>query len=90
MFDQGFVGGHAVCESVVTIPGQDGAGQTQDSTDRDEIWVVVERTINGSTVRYVEFLEGDFEPGDAQEDAYYVDSMLTYDGSSTTALSSKR
>jgi len=82
-----FGSGDAVCESVVTVPGQNGAGQTQDSTDRDEIWLIVKRTVNGSTVRYVEFLEGDYETGDAQEDAYYVDSMLTYDSSSTTALS---
>lgn len=87
IFGGSFGSGDAVCESVVTVPGQDGAGQTQDSTDRDEIWVIVKRTVDGSTVRYVEFMEGEYESGDAQEDAYYADSLLTYDGSSTTALS---
>jgi len=81
-----FSGGQAVVESIVTLPGTNGSGQTQDSTDRDEVWMIVKRTINGQTKRYVEFLEGYFEPGDAQEDAYYVDSCITYDGTAATAL----
>src|SRR5690606_27840500 len=51
-------------------------------------------TINGQTKRYVEFVERpwegadeDGEPGDAQEDAFYVDSGLTYDGPATTTIS---
>lgn len=56
-------------ESVAVIPG-DG---------EDEVWVSVERTINSSTVRYVEqFQPRDF--GDDQEDAFFVDSGLTFDG----------
>jgi hypothetical protein len=74
-----FDGGPAIVESVVTIPGDDGAGQVQDSTKRNEVWLIVKRTINGSTVRYVEFFERDYEDGDAQEDAYYVDSCITLD-----------
>jgi len=74
-----FDGGDAVVESVVTIPGDNGAGQVQDSTARNEVWVIVKRTINGSTVRYVEFFERDFEEGDSQEDSYYVDSCITFD-----------
>ena len=74
-----FQGGHSVVESVAVIPGANGSGQTQDSTQRDEVWLIVKRTINGSTVRYVEFFERDFETGHAIEDAYYVDSMLTLD-----------
>lgn len=81
-----FGSGDAVVESVAVIPGDDGAGQVQDSTDRDEVWVIVKRTINGSTVRYVEVLERVFEAGDDQEDAYYADSIITYDGSSTTTI----
>ena len=74
-----FAGGDAVVESVVTIPGSNGAGQVQDSTSRNEVWMIVKRTINGSTVRYIEFLEKDYEDGDAQEDAYYTDSCITLD-----------
>lgn len=77
---------NAVVESVITIPGSTASGQTQDSLDRDEIWVVAKRTINGSTVRYVEFFERDYEEGDSQEDSYYSDSLLTYDSTATTSL----
>lgn len=81
-----FGGGHAVVESIAIIPGSNAAGQTQDSTNRDEVWVSVKRTINGATKRYVEFMERDFETGDDQEDAYYADSLITYDGAATTTI----
>jgi hypothetical protein len=74
-----FNGGDAVVESVVTIPGANGSGQVQNSVNRNEVWVIVKRTINGATARYIEFFERDFETGDAQEDAYYVDSCITLD-----------
>jgi len=52
--------------------------------------VIVKRTINGGTKRYVEVLERDFETGHDQDDAYYVDSCVTLDspvaiGSATVA-----
>ena len=81
-----FSGGDAVVESVITIPGNDGAGQVQDSTSRDEVWLIVKRTINGAIKRYIEMLECDFETGDDQKDAYYADSLITYDGVSTTSI----
>lgn len=81
-----FSGGDAVVESVAVIPGADGDGQTQSSEDRDEVWVIVKRTINGQTKRYIEVLEGDFEHGDEQEDAYYADSCITYDGVPATTI----
>ena len=81
-----FGSGNAVVESVIVIPGTNGSGQVQDSSSRDEVWLIVKRTINGATKRYVEFMEQAFETGDAQEDAYYVDSMVTYDGASATVL----
>ncbi len=77
---------NAVVETVTTIPGTDGNGQVQDSTSRDEVWVIVKRTINGVTKRYVEMLERDYETEDEQEDAYYSDSLLTYDSVSTTTI----
>lgn len=80
-----FEGGDAVVESIAVIPGDNGLGQTQDSTDRDEVWIMVKRTINGTTKRYIEFFERDFETGHAQEDAYYVDSMITLDSPETIA-----
>ena len=39
--------GDAVVESIATIPGD---------LDEDQVWVVVKRTVNGATKRYVEFL----------------------------------
>lgn len=86
ILDQGYIAGDTVVESVTVIPGTNGAGQTQDSTDRDEVWITVKRTINGATKRFVEMFEGDWETGDAQEDAYFADSLLTYDGSPTASV----
>lgn len=95
-----FGSGSAVVESVATIPG--GTGQFYASTDRDEVWVVVKRTIDGQTKRYVEVLEGLFtgptrEDYDteaewttamlaAQKDAFYVDCGFTYDGAATSTI----
>ena len=78
--------GTTVCESVTTIPGSTASGQTEDSLDRDEVWVVNKRSINGSTERYIEFMEGDWEDGDNQADSYYSDSLLTYSGSSVSSI----
>jgi hypothetical protein len=82
-----FSSGDAVVESVVTTPGNDGVGQTFDSTERDEVWLIVKRTINGGTKRYVEFMERPHDSGDHDvEDAFYVDSGLTYDGSADDTI----
>ena len=82
-----FGSGDSVVESVASIPGTNGSGQTHDSTNRDEVWVIVKRTINGATKRYCEMFERDYEQGQDQEDAYYLDSMLTYDSSATSTIS---
>ena len=58
----------SVFESVAVIPHPDG--------DRDQVWVTVKRTIDGATVRYVEYLDEDLQ----------VDCALTYSGSAATAL----
>lgn len=97
-----FSTGNAVVESVAIIPGNNGSGQVRDSTKRDEVWVIVKRTINGSTKRYVELFEEDFEgpnPAEydtdaawetamlsAQTDAYYSDSIITYDSTATATI----
>jgi len=82
-----FGSGDAVVESIATIPGTDGAGQVKDSTGRHEVWLIVKRTINGATKRYVEVFEKIYNGDeDDQEDAYYFDSIVTYDGSSTTTI----
>ena len=65
----------ALAESVVVIPG-DG---------EDEVWVFVQRTVNGSTVRYVERMKPR-NWGDDVEDMFFVDSGLTYDATTTTTI----
>ena len=78
--------GHSVVESVAVIPGTNGSGQVHDSTSRDEVWVQVKRTINGNTVRYVEFQERDYEDDQNADDAVYSDSCITYDSSSASTI----
>lgn len=53
-----------------------------DSARHDELWIVVRRTVNGEEKRFIEYLETPFS-GDV-EDAFFVDSGLTYDGEPTT------
>ncbi|MFP4477323.1 MAG: ubiquitin-activating E1 FCCH domain-containing protein [Desulfatibacillaceae bacterium] len=58
-------------ESVAVIPGD----------DRDEVWLVVRRVVNGAAKRYVEQLQAS-APED-QDDSFYVDSGLTFHNSAT-------
>jgi hypothetical protein len=52
--------------------------------NEDVLYVVVRRTVNARTVRYIERLRSRFFVD--QEDCFYVDSGLTYDGAATTTL----
>lgn len=89
--------GTSSVNSIGVIPGQTSAGQVYRSDDRDEVWLLVEREINGSTLYCVEVMEGMYQ-GPArgifqshstyetnqksdQVDAFYVESGLTYIGS---------
>ncbi len=81
-----FSTGNAVVESVTVIPGANGGGQTHDSSARDEVWMQVKRTINSVTTRHVEFIERDYDSDQDTEDAFYVDSGLTYDSTSTSTI----
>jgi len=63
-------------ESVAVIPHPTG--------DRDQIWVVVNRTINGATKRYIEFF--DDVPSEFSSRAWqslYTDSAFIYDSTAT-------
>ena len=69
--------GNAVVESIASISG---------SLNEDELWVIVKRTINGVTRRYVEcFTDFDFDELDA-EVFHFLDSGLSYDGTATTSI----
>lgn len=72
-------GTDAKVESVAVIPHPDG--------DTDQVWMVVSRTVGGSTVKHIEYLEKVWSEDDAAEDAFFVDSGLTYDGSPVTTVS---
>jgi hypothetical protein len=73
-----FGDGNAVVESVASISGE---------LNEDELWVIVKRTINGATKRYVEcFAQFDFDET-TPTDFRFLDSHLTYSGSATTTLS---
>ena len=65
----------AEVESIATIPG----------SNYDEVWLLVKRTINGSTVRYVEQMQSPIWSN--HKDAVFMDSTITYDASPTTSLS---
>lgn len=73
------IGGSGIVESISVMPAAEG--------DRSELWLIVRRTINGATKRYVEYLERPFRIGDLQSSQFYVDCGLTYDGAATTTIS---
>lgn len=50
----------------------------------DVLYAVVRRTVNGRSVRYIERLRS--RQFTAQEDAFFVDSGLTYDGAPVSSL----
>ncbi len=67
-------------ESVASIP----------ITGKDQTWVIVKRTINGSTVRYVEYFNPDAHSAGTkfnQWDMLNTDSALIYNGVATTTIS---
>lgn len=65
-------------ESTTVIPHPDG--------DVDQVWMVVKRTIDGSTVRYVERMEKLFNGESVLSDAVFSDSAVIYDGAPTTTI----
>ena len=60
IFGGSFGNGNSVCESAASI--------IQEILTEDEVWVIVKRTINGATKRYVEcFSDFDFDETDATD-----------------------
>lgn len=73
--EQSVVGFHSYeftgdVESVASIPS---------TTGQDQIWLIIKRTINGATKRYVEYI-------DNSDNEIYVDSAVVYSGSATRSL----
>ena len=70
--------GKAVCESVAVIPTDD---------TEYEVYVIIKRTINGSTRRFVEVLNVfDFDQTD-NTSFNFLDSALSYSGSAVSTIS---
>ena len=74
-------GTNAKVKSLAVIPGVGDASDT--------LYMIVERTINSTTKQYVEFMEEEYREADGhtKDDAFFLDSGLTYSGGSTTAIS---
>lgn len=72
------IGGSGIVESISVIPAPDGS--------RDELWLIVRRTINGVTKRYVEWMDWERRPNDDPEDAFYVDGGLTLNNTQSVTL----
>lgn len=69
---------YAKVEALQAIPAPDG--------DRDELWTITQRYINGGIKRYVEWQEYHHERGNDPEDAFYVDSGLTLNNTKNATL----
>lgn len=61
----------AKVESVAVIPNTAG--------DADEVYIIVNRYINGGTVRYIEYIKPYWDSSNDQEDAFFIDSGLSLD-----------
>ena len=72
-----FNSGQAVVEGIAGLPTD---------TGEDELYLIVKRTINSVTKRYIEKLRV-FDFGDDTTTAFFVDSGLSYSGSAANSLS---
>ena len=70
---------NAKVESITVIPGN----------NQDELWITVQRTVNGTTRRYVEVLSNKFDPlrGSNKINCIFADSALTYDSTAASTIS---
>jgi hypothetical protein len=69
------LGGAGIVESITAIP----------SGAEDQVYLSVKRTINSVVVRHIVYLKSLYFNDDVQ-DAFFVDSGLTYDGSATATV----
>ena len=78
------LGNGGMVESLAVIPAPDGL--------RDEVWMIVNRTVNGQTIRTVEYMVKQYEgpqagyAGDAQSSAWYVDCGVQSVAPGTTMI----
>lgn len=73
------IGGGGKVESLAVISAPDGS--------RDELWAIINWTINGQTVRYVCYMDKERQDGDDPENSFYLDAGLTLDNTINATLS---
>jgi hypothetical protein len=66
----------ALVESVCSIPG----------VSRDEVYIIVKRTLGGVTKRYIEKLATEFDYGSLNDAVVGLDSAMQYSGSATGTI----
>ena len=69
--------GGGMVENIGVIPGASG----------DDLWLKVERTVDSTTVHYIEILAQAFGDTDDTEDGIFMDASATYSGASTSTIS---
>jgi hypothetical protein len=67
-------------ESATVIP-------SSTSCSCDEIWLIVKRTIDSSTKRYLEVITPGLRDSENLDDSFFVDSGLSYDGTPISSVS---
>ena len=76
--EQNVAGTDAFVERSAVIPSLNGEGDT--------LWLLVRRTINGETKRYIEFLTRFWDFDSTLDEAHFVDSGLRYTGAATDTV----
>ena len=71
-------GESAAVRSCSVIPASDGS--------RDELAMIVEREVDGSTVKYIEYMTSYCTTCTEKEDVFYVDAGITYEGAATSTV----
>lgn len=74
------LGGNGLVESIASIPSQMGT--------EDTVYMIVKRTINGATVRNIEYFVSSFYPQSETDknNMLFLDSHLQYNGAPTTTI----
>lgn len=73
-----FGNSNAVVESIACIPAPE--------QDRDELWMIVKRTVNGATKRYIEYMGYERRLGDDPQSSFFVDCGLSLDNTINATL----
>ena len=71
----------SIVESLSVIPSS--------NNGEEELWMIVQRTIDGVTRRYIEFMEATFDTRESstKKNAFFIDSGLSYNSTATATIS---